>query len=276
MEQATRHAALIVSHGSPSAPEGPEGDMRALGASVEALLPGGWTVRGVTLAALGALEAALIELPEDSRLLVYPHFMADGWFTTEELPRRLHRAGEVDPVILPAFGLDPAVSRLCLVAAQAALAELGCAPGVAALLLVAHGSPSDPRPANAARTAMRVLQASGCFREVRVGFVDQSPHIAEAARLAAPALCLPFFAGRAGHVETDVPQALAEAKFPGPTLDPVGTRPEVPAIIAGALLGKATTQTTGALSVIANGSARANRNRTFGIAQPAGLPALKP
>ncbi len=80
-----------------------------------------------------------------------------------------------------------------------------------------------------------MIAASGRFREVRTGFIDEAPYLAEAARVAAPALCLPFFAGRAGHVEGDLPEALAEAEFPGRMLDPIGTDPEVPRIIAEAL-----------------------------------------
>ena len=173
-----------------------------------------------------------------ARLLVYPHFMSDGWFVSEELPRRLSEAGVDDCVILPALGLDPALHRLCLRRAEDALAEY--APGSAALLLAAHGSPSDPRPAAAACAAARVLAASGRFREVRVGFVDQEPFLAEAARVDGPALCMPFFATRAGHVDADLPQALARAGFPGPLLEPIGADAGVPAIIAAALTSLST------------------------------------
>lgn len=233
MMQAAGVAALIVAHGSPSAPEGPEQVLRALGVSAAALLPGNWAVRGATLAAPGAIEAALGAFPAGARLLVYPHFMADGWFSTEELPRRLRRAGARDFEMLPAFGLDPAVHRLCLGLARAAVA--GHPPGAAGLLLAAHGSPSDPRAAASARAVARFLEASGAFREVVVGFIDEAPWLSDAARIAAPAVCLPYFAGRAGHVETDVPEALAQAGFRGPLLEPAGTSPEVPAIIAAAL-----------------------------------------
>jgi len=230
----TPWAALIVAHGSPSEPDEPEQALRALGRAVASRMPAGWTVQGATLAAPGALQTALDGLPKRARLLVYPHFMADGWFSTEELPRRLRQAGAEGFEILPAFGLDPAVLRLCLGRARAA-AEARFAPGSAALLLAAHGSPSDPCPAAAAREAARFLAASGAFREVITGFVDEAPYLADTARLEAPALCLPFFAGRAGHVESDVRQALAAAQFPGPMLEPVGTGPEVPDIIAAAL-----------------------------------------
>jgi len=231
---ATGRSALIVAHGSPSAPEEPSRVLRALAADVAMLLPG-WAVRGATLAAPGAIADALKDLPEAGRLLVYPHFMADGWFTTEELPRRLAGGGVGKFDILPAFGLDPAVLRLCLRRAEEAAQAESYAPGEAALLVAAHGSPSDPRPAAAAGVAVRLLGQSGAFREVRVGFIDEAPFLADAARIDGSAICLPFFAGRAGHVEVDLPAALAEANFPGPMLAPIGADAAVPGIIAAAL-----------------------------------------
>jgi sirohydrochlorin ferrochelatase len=235
MAQATGHAALIVAHGAPSAPEGPEQVMRGLAGAVAALLPGGWAVRGATLAAPGAIAAAMDGLGAAGRLLVYPHFMADGWFSTEELPRRLRAAGAGDFDMLPAFGLDPAVPWLCLRRAGEAVRAGGHGAGEVALLLAAHGSPSDPRPAAAAQSAVRFLAETDLFREVRAGFVDQAPTLAEAARMDGPAVCLPFFASYAGHVAQDVPQALARAGFPGPLLAPIGADAEVPGIIAAAL-----------------------------------------
>ena len=210
--------------------------MRDLAAATEALLPAGWTVRGATLSAPGAIAAALSELPETERLLAYPHFMADGWFSTRELPRRLRAAGAGDLDVLPAFGLDPAVHRLCLRRAGEAVRGAGHAPGEAALLLAAHGSPSDPRPAAVARAVARFLAESRMFREVCTGFIDQAPFLADAARIDGPALCLPFFASRAGHVKADLPDALSEAGFPGQILAPAGADAEAPGIIAAALV----------------------------------------
>ena len=228
-------AALIVAHGWPSEPDGPERVMHDLAAAVAGRLGDGWAVAGATLACRGALGEALGRLPAGAPLLVYPHFMADGWFSTEELPRRLRRDGAGPLEMLAAFGRDPAVHELGLRRAREALRERNLAPGEAALLVAAHGHPSDGRAGASARAAADHFAASGLFREVATGFIDEAPYIADAARLAAPALCLPYFALRAGHVETDLPEALSEAAFPGPVLEPVGTYAEVPALIAGAL-----------------------------------------
>jgi sirohydrochlorin ferrochelatase len=229
-----RPAALILSHGQPSAPEGPQADMAALAAAVAPHLPG-WPVRGATLAAPGGLEAALDGLG-DGAVWVYPFFMADGWFVRSQIPKRLAAAGRRDCVVLPPFGLDPAVTALCVRRAREGAEAHGLDPAASVLVLAAHGSPSNARPAEAARAVAAAIAASGAFREVRTGFVDEAPYLKDAARGAAPGACLPFFAAENGHVREDLPEALAEAGFEGPLLPAIGSDAETPAIIAAAFL----------------------------------------
>lgn len=238
-----RRAALLVAHGAPSAPEGPERAVRDLAARVGDLLPG-WAVGGTTLAAPGALEAALGALPQaglsrGAAPLVFPIFMSDGWFVRVKLPQRIGdaRAG-VFEMVRP-LGLDPALHHLCLRYARAAAEEAGLPLARTTLLLAAHGSPSDPRPRRAVAKAMAAVAGAGVFHEVRAGFLEEAPLLAEAARIDGPALCLPFFAGRAGHVEFDVPQALAEAAFEGPLLEAIGRHDDIPGVIAAALATRA-------------------------------------
>ncbi|MFN3936086.1 MAG: sirohydrochlorin chelatase [Gemmobacter sp.] len=220
--------ALIVAHGSPADPAPQEARLAALAASVAALLPD-WVVRGATLAAPGALEAALdgLETPR-----IYPFFMAEGWFTRTALPRRLVATRARDTAQLAPLGVDPGLPALM---AQAALE--GC-PGAArdrSLLIAAHGSQVSDTSADSTHAAVARLAAITPFRSVRAGFVEQAPFLAEAARGLGPAICLPFFALRAGHVEDDVPQILAEAGFDGPLLPPIGEHPGIPGLIAAAL-----------------------------------------
>ncbi len=227
---AASNGLLIVSHGSPSAPDRPEAVMRDLAANVAVHLPG-WSVRSATLAGHGTLKTA-VESLEGLRFAVYPHFMADGWFVSEELPRRLASSGGGGAAILPPFGLDPALPALCLRRALAAAAARDFTPSETTLLLAAHGSPSDPRPSAAARAVAETMGAARAFAEIRIGYVDEVPYLADAARVDGSAICLPLFAGRAGHVDNDLPEALTEANFQGPMLDPIGTDHEVPNIIA--------------------------------------------
>jgi sirohydrochlorin ferrochelatase len=221
-----RPVAVIVAHGQPSDPAPAEAEIAALAARVAALLPG-WSVRSATLASEGALAAALQGAPNP---VVYPLFMADGWFTQTHLPARLTAAGAGRVTQLAPFGLDPAVQALSVT-----LAREAARGGATEVLLAAHGSFRSDAPAAVARAMAARIAAETGFR-VETGFIDQTPQIATVAATLGPgALCLPFFAARGGHVIDDLPQALAEAEFKGTLLDPVGLDARVPGLIAAAL-----------------------------------------
>ena len=103
------------------------------------------------------------------------------------------------------------------------------------LILAAHGSRSSSNPAqSAARIKAEIIDA-GEFADVRLGFVSLAPSIAEVAVCAAPAICLPLFAARAGHVQVDVPAALAEAGSTRLLLAATANDPEIPSLIGAAL-----------------------------------------
>lgn len=215
--------ALIVAHGQPGAPGPQQAAIEALAARIP--LPG-ITVRGATLAMPGALDRA------DDAMLVYPLFMAAGWFTRSELPRRLALAGAPKARILPPFGADPGLPALARRLLSQAAAAQGWALDETHVLLAAHGSGRSRAPAEAARK----MAADLAPLTVTCGFIEEPPFITDAARaLPARALCLPLFATQAEHVTDDLPQALAEAGFRGITLPPIGLAPEVPAMIAASI-----------------------------------------
>jgi sirohydrochlorin ferrochelatase len=235
----TRPAALIVAHGQPSDPAPAEAEIAALAARVQALLPD-WHVRSATLAMDGALADRLAgarEAGADGTGLVYPLFMAGGWFTRTHLPARLAEAGGAGWRVLPPFGEDPAVQALTVALAREAVAATGRDPRAAAILLAAHGSFRSTAPAEvAARMAWKIWAEAGIVHVVPA-FIDQQPQIGTvAAGLPAGAIVLPFFAARGGHVIDDLPEALAEAGFDGQLLPPVGLDARVPALIAAALV----------------------------------------
>ena len=222
------HCALIVAHGQPSDPAPAEAELALLATAVAALLPG-WTVTSATLAD----EGALVRSVTGTVGIVYPMFMAGGWFTTRHLPDRLATVGAGGWQILAPFGLDPAVQALTVQIAREAF--YGQDLSYAEVLLAAHGSFRSPAPAEVAYEMVRQLQLAG-LSQVEAGFIDQSPKIVDiAGRFGRNAVCLPFFAARGGHVLDDLPTALAEAGFSGRLLSPVGLDPRVPGLIAQAL-----------------------------------------
>ncbi len=198
--------------------------MRALADSVAALLPG-WRVRGATLAAEGALAAALrgLEAP-----LAYPFFMAEGWFTSSAVPRALATAG-VPARLLRPFGADPGLPGLVASAALSACTE----PLATTLLLAAHGSRVSPASRLGAEAMAAALAPR--FAAVHLGLIEEPPFLADVTPFAGAALCLPLFALRAGHVEHDIPRALRTAGFSGQLLAPIGEHAGVPRLIADAL-----------------------------------------
>lgn len=218
---------LIVSHGSPSDPEPQERFIWELANKVG--LASGAIVRGATLAKKGALEEAVRGLRAP---LVFPHFMADGWFVSTNLQNRLGQSGLNSWTTLAPLGLTEALADLAIDRLSDHLLTAELPRGGTTLVLAAHGSPSDPRPARATERFAKRLERTGLFSEVRVGYVDEEPSLEDAAQVDGPALVLPFFAAKAGHVLMDLPEALEAAEFAGPVLDPIGTWDEIPGLVA--------------------------------------------
>ena len=217
--------ALIVAHGQPSDP-GPAGEaLKALALRVQALLPG-WEVRAATLAENGAVARGVAG---HDKGVVFPMFMAGGWFTKVQIPKRLAEAGAlVGPggwSVLEPFGCDPAVHDLCVTLAREA--------GGNRVILAAHGSFKSAVPSDIARhVAGRIAVEAGMGTEA--GFIDQDPQLSSLPGGAG--VCLPFFAAEGRHVSDDIPAALLKAGFTGHILPPVGLDDRVPGLIAAAIL----------------------------------------
>lgn len=221
--------AVLTAHGQPSAPELPERALAHLAEKVGALLPD-WDLRSATLAQGDRLERVMVD-----DALVYPFFMARGWFTATVLPKRLAQFSY--PMTTP-FGLDP---QLPVLAANDLRARISAnrAKGLTtppSVLLAAHGSARGPKAAEATESFVARLQVELPEVPLHIGYIEQEPFIATAAKdLPAHSYCLPFFAQAGDHVRDDIPGALEAAGFCGQTLPVLGANPHVPALIAHAL-----------------------------------------
>lgn len=225
---------LILAHGSPSDPDRLDEILCRLAKRVARRAPG-WRIQAATLGKRGSVKAAVSAVGPGKPITVYPLFMSDGWFVSEELPRRLAELTDGPVSYLAPLGLDPALPELCGRRALEGAQKIGSASSACTLILAAHGSRSSCKSAqSAARIKDQIIDA-GEFADVRLGFINEAPSIAEVAVCATPATCLPLFATRAGHVQFDVPAALTEAGFTGPVLAPIGDDPEIPGLIAAAL-----------------------------------------
>ncbi|WP_204115864.1 sirohydrochlorin chelatase [Shimia biformata] len=223
-------SALIVAHGQPSRPGPPEQALARLAVEVQERVPG-WTIRSATMAAPGALEAALADLPDGAT--IYPLFMSKGWFVSHALRARL---GTRDLVLTDPLGLDPALPDLGAQAIMAEAMRRNWPIGEVRVVLAAHGSGRSDKAAEAAYRFRDQLAAIIECHSIDVGFVEQAPSIAEAATdMGRTALCLPLFACDGDHVQDDIPSALESAGFMGHLMPVIGHHPSVPELIAASL-----------------------------------------
>ncbi|MFV1492791.1 CbiX/SirB N-terminal domain-containing protein [Phaeobacter sp. JH18-32] len=227
-----RPTAVITAHGQPSDPAPQERALADLADAVAALLPD-WDIRSATLSTADRLEQVT---PKGA--LIYPFFMANGWFTGSVLPKRLQGH---DVHLLPPFGLDPALPELACKALATACEARGWSLPRTRILLAAHGSARGPKAAEAAEAFAAAMRHHLPGTDLLTGYVEEDPRIADAARDLAAAkpehltLCLPFFAQSGEHVRDDIPEALADASYPGDILPVLGALPGVPQLIADAL-----------------------------------------
>ncbi|NPD15546.1 cobalamin biosynthesis protein CbiX [Xinfangfangia sp. D13-10-4-6] len=222
---------LIVAHGQPSDPLPAAAELRGLAARIAGHLPG-WQVHSATLAEADALERfaaqeAAAGQTEDPGL-VFPVFMARGWFTQVALPGRLARAGVTGWQMMEPMGVMPALQALAVTLARES--------GADEVLLAAHGSGRSDAPAQVAREVVALIAAGTKARRVEAAFIEEPPLLSAVQGWGPKAICLPFFAMSGGHVVSDLPEALATAGFLGTILPPLGLDPRIPALIAAAAL----------------------------------------
>lgn len=220
--------AIIVAHGSPSDPDTQETVVKQLAEKVSQYLPD-WQIKSATLAAPGCFEAVL---EDTNNPVIYPFFMTQGWFTDTYL---LKRIGTKKARVLKPTGLDPALPELFIRKLQTVLKDRAWNARDTALVVAAHGSKSAPDSSEIVKEVERILGQRLGFRTTRTGFVEQSPFLADVAKGMEQAICLPFFALRAGHYLMDIPDSLKSAEFSGPVLSPLVEHPDLPALIADAL-----------------------------------------
>ena len=134
-------AVVLIAFGSISEPDPQQDAVERIAADVAGHLPG-WTVRGATMAADGAIARAFDGLGPDA--VVFPLLMADGWILRRVLADALSAAGRGDVRVMKPLGLLPEFHEICAEMIRAALSENGLAAGETTVVLAAQGArPTD-------------------------------------------------------------------------------------------------------------------------------------
>ena len=181
------------------------------------------------------LAAALAEAQSASpdRIVVYPMFMADGYFTNKVLPERISATGLTAPWTITApLGLDPRLPALALCEALSTAARAQLDAAMCRLLLVGHGSELGPASANATRRAAETIASHGLFAAIETAFLEEAPFIdASLAAGSRTTIVSGFFFGDGLHAAEDVPNAVAASAAHAIYAGPIGCSAELPRLI---------------------------------------------
>ena len=206
----TAAALVLVGHGSSRHAEAP-GAVLDLAAAVRAR--GRFAeVAACFLKNPPAPQAALAGLTA-RQVVVVPVFSGRGHYTDHIIPRAFGLEGASGEsggrrlVITPPAGAHPRLPALLAARAEAVLAAEGLRPGVASLLLLAHGSSRAGASGETPRAVAAALAALGRFREVAVAFLEQEPRAARWPELVAgpEVVALPLLVAQGMHAGQDIP-----------------------------------------------------------------------
>lgn len=177
----------------------------------------------------------------DYDMLVYPLFLSDGYFTRALLPRHLEEAGafargRATGVLVP-LGLDPALADLILDRASSVVRAQGWPIEHTDLVLLAHGSGSNPASRVVTERIAGELALRRSFARVRPAFLEETPGLEVAvATSRVHAVVVGLFAGEGLHGGKDTSQLIAELACPTVAFaGNVGGFAALPDLIAAAL-----------------------------------------
>jgi sirohydrochlorin cobaltochelatase len=174
-------------------------------------------------------------------VIVYPLFLADGYFTRIALPRLIDNTKHDDSMrmitVLPPLGLEPALADVIADESVAAAHARGICQEEVTIVLLAHGSTKDRASRVAAEQLAERLRKRRRFRDMRVALLEEPPSLAEAVvDVRGPVVVVGLFAGEGMHGANDATRLVAQLMREDVTLiGPVGTFPGIAALIAAAL-----------------------------------------
>jgi len=228
--------AILVSHGDRGG-ESPNAALATQAARVRELT--GLTVLTGMLKGEPTLEEAVSEAAATgtSRIVVYPLFMADGYFVKKVRERANTVADSLEPVVLAPLGIDPALPDILVDEAVSLAQREKIEPSDARLLIVGHGSKLGPASASATRKVAARAALARRFASVSTAFLEEEPFLEDALRTSkAPTIVAGFFFGDGMHAAEDVPDAIAETCANAVYTGAIGDSPAIARLIATALV----------------------------------------
>jgi sirohydrochlorin ferrochelatase len=175
------------------------------------------------------------------RLIVYPMFFSDGYFTGVRLPQLLMDAGRASLTIsmLPPLGLDPGLAALVAAKVAQATRAQGLTDSQAAVVLLAHGATGNAASRRATERLADRLRARTQFSAVACAFLQEAPMLdAVIERLPDRAVVVGLFAGEGLHGAEDVRRLIAGLGRPDVAFaGNVGTWQETADLVAAAISG---------------------------------------
>jgi len=144
---------------------------------------------------------------------IYPLFMSDGYFVMQAIPQVLEAdPGKRSVEIAAPVGLSPGLPRLVARHGEAAAQATGFFASDVRLMLVAHGSKSDPASRKAAQCVASALAMEKRFAGVELAFLEESPFLDDQIRtVEGPVVVVGLFAGEGLHGGVDLPEAVQRA-----------------------------------------------------------------
>ena len=234
-------AAVLVAHGERGGAFS-NAILRGHAAQAAEALPGIAVAAGV-LSGDPALETALADVAARTSgpILLYPFFMATGYFVNVKIPKRLADAGVAGRCrILPVFGLEGPLPVIIRDKALSAADEIATPAEHCRLLLVGHGSKVARASAEATEAVAACLREMGGFARVETAFLEEAPFLDDVVQSdTRPTVVVGFFNGDGLHAAEDVPQAVGRFDGPITYTGPVGAFPEVSQLIARSIAGAA-------------------------------------
>jgi sirohydrochlorin ferrochelatase len=206
IEPETRPVLLIVSHGE----RGGARDDRFAYGLVERLrgAAGFADVQACFLSKEPSLKTVSAALPPGP-VVIYPLFMADGYFVNKAIPRQLPSHEDRDLTVLTPLGLNPRLPGLVAQLAVDAARAAGVDKATHELLLAAHGSKHEPASRLATEHLAERLRQQHVFAGVSVSFLEEAPFVSDQlAAITRPVIVAGLFAGQGMHGAGDVPQAV--------------------------------------------------------------------